>query len=110
VIIIHRGRKVAEGSVEALMGREVQYVEIVFSPPPPPEWISVAGISGGAGFIQGNTFVLRAAGQEEASRRISEFRQAGSLVVSCVPVKKRLEEIYVEQVGGGRPGGDRHGG
>jgi len=110
VIIIHRGRKVAEGSVEALMGREVQYVEIVFSPPPPPEWISGAGISGGAGFIQGNTFVLRAAGREEASRRISEFRQAGSLVVSCVPVKKRLEEIYVEQVGGGRQEGDLHGG
>jgi ABC-2 type transport system ATP-binding protein len=101
VIVIHRGRKVAEGSVEELVGGEgIQYVEIVFSPPPARQWVSAAGLPPGAGDFQGNTFVLRAKDQEEANRWMEEFRRAGSLVSSCVPVKKHLEEIYVEQVGG----------
>jgi ABC-2 type transport system ATP-binding protein len=111
VIMIHRGRKVAEGSVEELMGREgIQYVELVFSPPPPPEWLEAAGVPRDAGSVLGNTFVLKAGGDEEANRRIDEFRRAGFLVRSCVPVKKRLEEVYMEQVSGGSAGGDGSGG
>jgi ABC-2 type transport system ATP-binding protein len=101
VIMVHRGRKVAEGSMDELMGKEgVQYVEMVFSPPPDRRWISAAGIPPGSGAFQGNTFVLKALNQEEANRWIEEFRGAGSPVSSCVPVKKHLEEIYVERVGG----------
>ena len=101
VIMIHRGHKVAEGSVEELLGGEgVQYVEIAFSFPPDRQWISAAGIPPGSGSFQGNKFVLKAGNQEEANRWIEEFRRAGSRVSSCVPVKKHLEEIYVELVGG----------
>jgi ABC-2 type transport system ATP-binding protein len=100
VIMIHRGRKVAEGSVEEMMGGEgIQYVEVVFSPPPDRRWISSAALPPGAGDFRGNTFVLRAKNQEEANRWMEEFRMAGSSVSSCIPVKKHLEEIYVEQVG-----------
>jgi hypothetical protein len=103
--MIDRGRKVAEGSVEELVGGEgVQYVEIVFSPPPERQWVSSAGLPPGAGAFRGNTFVLRAADQGEANRWIAEFRNAGSQVGSCVPVRKRLEEIYVERMGGGNGG------
>jgi ABC-2 type transport system ATP-binding protein len=109
VIMLHRGSKVAEGSVEELMGGEVQYVEIVFSPPPPAGWVSGVGLPAGAGSLLGNTFVLKAATLAQANRWIAEFREAGSLVSSCVPVKKRLEEIYVEQVGGSARNGDRRG-
>lgn len=101
VIMIDRGRKIAEGSVEELMGKAgVQYVEIVFSPPPPPGWVSASGLPPGSCSIQGETFVLKAGDHEEANRWIGEFRQVGSLVISCMPVKKRLEEIYVERIGG----------
>jgi ABC-2 type transport system ATP-binding protein len=101
VIMIDRGRKVAEGTVEELMGKGgIQYIEIVFSPPPEPEWLSSIGLSPGAGIRQGNTFVLKAGDEKEANRRIEEFRRAGSLVRSCVPVKRRLEEIYVERMSG----------
>ncbi len=105
VIMIDRGRKVAEGTVEDLVGSEgVRYVEIVFSPPPERQWVSSAGLPPGAGALQGNTYVLRAADRIEANRWIEVFRNAGSLVVSCVPVKKRLEDIYVERMGGGNRG------
>ncbi|MBI5577184.1 MAG: ABC transporter ATP-binding protein [Deltaproteobacteria bacterium] len=101
VIMIDKGRKVAEGSVEELMGGEgVQYVEIVISPVPSSGWISAAGLPPAAGAVRGNTFVLKAGSVEEANRWIDGFRRAGSMVVSCVPVKKHLEEIYVERVGG----------
>jgi ABC-2 type transport system ATP-binding protein len=101
VVVIHRGVKIAEGSVEDLMGREgVQYVEVVFSPPPPPEWASTSGLPPESGSVRGDTFVLKAKDHSEANRWIGELRKAGSLVTSCIPVKKHLEEIYVERIGG----------
>ena len=101
VIMINRGRKVAEGTVEELMGKGgTQHIEIVFSPPPEQRWVSAAGLPPGAGKYQGDTFVLKAGDEEEANRWIEEFRRAGSLVRSCIPVKRRLEEIYLERVGG----------
>jgi ABC-2 type transport system ATP-binding protein len=105
VVMIHRGRKIAEGSVEELMGKEgIQYVEVVFSPPPPPGWVSASGLPPESGSVQGDTFVLKARDHEEANHWIGECRRVGSLVTSCIPVKKRLEEIYVQQVGGNTKG------
>ena len=104
VVIIHKGRKVAEGSVEDLMGQEVQYVEIVFAPPPSRQWLEAEGPSPGAMSLQGETVVVRAEGIEDANRWVDRFRGAGSAVRSCLPVKKRLEDLFVEQVGGGEGG------
>jgi ABC-2 type transport system ATP-binding protein len=104
VVMLHRGRKVAEGSVDEMMEKEVQYVEVVFTPVPASQAAAAAGVPPGAGSVQGDTFVVRAATLEEANRWIADFRCAGVQVVSCVPVKKRLEEIYVERMGGGGRG------
>jgi ABC-2 type transport system ATP-binding protein len=101
VIILLKGRKVAEGSVEELVGREgIQYVELRFSPVPDEGSLSRLGVPPGASTIRGSTFVLRAKDDDEANRWIGKFREAGSLVRSCTPVKRRLEDIYVEQVAG----------
>ena len=101
IIILLKGRKVAEGSVEELVGREgVQYVELLFSPVPDEESLSRLGLSPGASTIRGSAFVLRAKDYEEANRWIGKFHEAGSLVRSCTPVKRHLEDIYVEQVAG----------
>jgi ABC-2 type transport system ATP-binding protein len=109
VVMIHRGAKVAEGSVDELMGKEgVRYVEVIFSPPPPAEWIRASGLPRESGSVQGDTFVLKARNHDDANYWIGEFRQVKSLVRSCTPVKKLLEEIYMEQVGGG-PQGKGHG-
>ncbi len=108
VIILHRGRKMAEGSVEELMGQEVQYVELVFSPPAKAEWITAEGLPAGAVSRRGDTMVVRADDFESANRLIERFRGAGSSVRSCVPVKKRLEDIFMERVAGGSGGGTDH--
>jgi len=44
VILLDRGKKIAEGKVADLIGGEVQFVELVFSPPPPLEWLATEGI------------------------------------------------------------------
>ncbi|HEU5360833.1 MAG TPA: ABC transporter ATP-binding protein [Candidatus Deferrimicrobiaceae bacterium] len=100
VIMLHKGRKVAEGTVEELMGKEgIRYVELLFSPVPAQEWLSRVDFSQeGRGEIRGAAIVIRAKDFEDADRWIQKFRESGSLLRSCVPVKKRLEDIYVEQV------------
>jgi len=101
VIILLKGRKVAEGSVEELVGREgIQYVELLFSPVPDEGSLFRLGVPPGASTIRGSVFVLRAKDYDEANRWIGKFREAGSLVRSCTPVKRHLEDIYVEQVAG----------
>ena len=101
VIMLDKGVKVAEGAVDDLVGQEgIQYVEIQFSPVPPAEWVGKAGIPKEAVTVQGSALILRAKDSEEANRWIERFREAGSRVRSCIPVKRRLEDIYVEQVGG----------
>jgi ABC-2 type transport system ATP-binding protein len=106
VIILLKGRKVAEGKVEELVGGEgIQYVELLFSPVPDEVSLSRLGVPPEGATVRGNAFVLRAKDDEEANRWIERFREAGSLVRSCIPVKKHLEDIYVEQVAGrGRNG------
>jgi ABC-2 type transport system ATP-binding protein len=100
VVMVHKGRKVAEGAVDELMGSETLSVELVFHPVPPAEWLSGSGLPPGEGGVQGNTFVLMAKDYEEANRRIEAFRRVGSLVRSCIPIKRRLEDIYVREVAG----------
>lgn len=102
VVMLHKGRKIAEGSVDELVGKEgVRYVEITFSPPPTQDWLEATGIPQGEGVVQGGSFLLRAGNHDEANRWIEKFRGAGSQVVSFIPVKKQLEDIFVEQVSGG---------
>jgi ABC-2 type transport system ATP-binding protein len=102
VIILLKGRKIAEGSVEELVGREgIQYVELLFSPVPDEGSLSRLGLPPSASTIRASAVVLRAKDYDEANRWIGKFREVGSLVRSCTPVKKRLEDIYVEQVAGG---------
>ncbi len=103
VVMVDNGRKVAEGSLEELMGREgIQYVELLFSPVPDRPWLEGRGLLPERGSVQGNAFVLRAKDLDEANEWVETFRGAGSLLRSFTPVKRRLEDIYVQQVGGGQ--------
>jgi len=108
VIILLKGKKVAEGSVEELVGREgIRYVELLFSPVPDDGTLSRLGIPPGKATVRGNAVVLRAKDYDEANRWIGKFREVGLFVYSCVPVKRQLEDIYVEQVAGSERGGSQ---
>jgi ABC-2 type transport system ATP-binding protein len=99
VIMLHKGRKVAEGRVEELMGGETLYIEMVVSPVLPPERLAAEGISPDAVYAQGDLLVLRAPTGKEANRWMASLLARGCSIHSCLPVKKGLEEIFLERVG-----------
>ncbi|MGE5189130.1 MAG: ABC transporter ATP-binding protein [Gemmatimonadota bacterium] len=109
VIILHKGRMMAEGSVEELMGKEIHHVEMVFSPVPPPACLAAEALPPGAVSARADAVVVRVADIAAANGLIERLRAAGSLVQSCVPVRKRLEDIFVERVSVGGGGGARRG-
>jgi ABC-2 type transport system ATP-binding protein len=100
VIMLHKGKKVAEGRVEELIGAQTLYIELVVSPVLPPGRLAAEGIPPGAGSTQGDLLVLRAPGTTDANRWMASLLSAGCSIRSCLPVKKNLEEIYLERVGG----------
>ena len=100
VIMLHKGRKVAEGRVEDLVGAETLYIELVVSPIPAPDRLAAAGIPPDAGYAHGELLVLRAPGTGAANRWMADLLREGCTVLSCVPVKKGLEEIFLERVEG----------
>lgn len=99
VIMLHKGRKVAEGRVEELIGAETLYIELVVSPVLPTDRLAAAGIPPEAGYAQGALLVLRAPDSGQANRWIADLLREGCTILSCVPVKKGLEEIFMERVG-----------
>ena len=109
VIILNRGRMMAEGSVEDLMGKEIHHVEMVFSPVPPPDCLAAEPLGPAAVSVRADAVVVRVADVEGANRVMERLRAAGSLLQSCIPVKKRLEDIFVERVGVEGGGGAGHG-
>jgi hypothetical protein len=50
--------------------------------------------------VHGESLVLKAPGSEEANRWMASLLKEDCAVLSCVPVKKGLEEIFLERVGG----------
>jgi len=72
---------------------------LVVSPVLSPDRLAAAGISLEAGYAQGALHVLRATDNGQANRWIAALLREGCTVLSCVPVKKNLEEIFMERVG-----------
>lgn len=99
VVMIDRGRKVAEGAVEELVGGEVQCVEVVFSPLAGDPCAAALGVPADLGTVRGDTLVLRAKDHAEADRWVRRMKEAGIPLRSLQPVKRRLEDIYVERLG-----------
>jgi hypothetical protein len=97
--MIDRGRKVAEGAVEELVGGEVQYVEVVFSPLTDRMAATAQSIPADLGSVQGDTLVLRAKDHTEADLWVRKMKEAGIPLSSLQPMKRRLEDIYVERLG-----------
>jgi ABC-2 type transport system ATP-binding protein len=95
VILLDRGRKMAEGKVAELIGGEVRFVELVFSLPPQPLLLADAGIPADRAVLSGDALVVRAADVEEANRWVSALGARGARLRSMTQAKPHLEEIYI---------------
>jgi ABC-2 type transport system ATP-binding protein len=99
VILLDRGKKMAEGKVSDLVGGEVRFVELVFSPPPPASLLAAEGIPIDRATHSGDALVLRAGDVEEANRWIFGLGSHGVRLRSMTQAKPHLEEIYVAHLG-----------
>jgi ABC-2 type transport system ATP-binding protein len=107
VILLDRGKKLAEGAVAELIGGEVRFVELVFSPPPPASQLAAEGIPDDRATRSGDALVVRAGDVDEANRWVSGLGARGARLRSMTQVKPQLEEIFVSRLsrsGGGSPG------
>ena len=95
IILLDHGKKIAEGKVADLIGGEVRFVELVFSPPPPLEWLAAEGIPADRASRSGDALVVRAGDVEEANRWVSGLGARGARLRSMTQAKRHLEEIYV---------------
>jgi ABC-2 type transport system ATP-binding protein len=95
VILLDRGKKMAEGKVTELIGGEVRFVELVFSPPPPLECLAAEGIPADRATRSGDALVVRAGDVEEANRWVSGLGARGARLRSMTQARPHLEEIYV---------------
>jgi hypothetical protein len=82
-----------------LIGAETICIELVVSPVLTLDRLAAVGISQGAAYAQGDLLVLRAQDSEEANRWMASLLREGCTVLSCVPMKKNLEDIFMERVG-----------
>jgi ABC-2 type transport system ATP-binding protein len=98
VIVLNKGKKVAERSVNDLMG-EIRCVELILSPVPDGSWADETGIAPGSISLQGDALLVRADSIGEANRIAVAAVAAGMKIYSMIPVKRRLDEIYAEHVG-----------
>ncbi len=90
------GKKIAEGKVADLVGGEVRFVELVFSPPPPLEWLDRRGyLRADRATRSGDALVVRAGDVEEANRWVSGLGARGARLRSMTQARPHLEEIYV---------------
>ncbi len=99
VILLDRGRKLAEGTVAGLVGNEVQFIELVFSSPPGgeagPDMPPCIRFSRAA-----DDLVVRVRNVDDANLWIAKMGGRGSKLRSMTQVKPKLEEIYVERLSG----------
>jgi len=95
--ILNKGKLVSVGKIEDLVGQKVKSVEI-----------NVRGLKEGSlsGFAQIGATVTNVAGgalislpgEEHLGKALDMVRQGGGQVVSVVPVKPSLEEIFIEEL------------
>jgi ABC-2 type transport system ATP-binding protein len=85
------------------------FVELVFSPAPPLEWLASEGIPDDRATRSGDALVVRARDVEEANRWAFGLGARGARLRSMTQARPHLEEIYVAHLarsdGGGVGGG-----
>jgi ABC-2 type transport system ATP-binding protein len=102
--ILLGGRLVRTGRLDALLGAEVDSVEITLAGLPPDAAARAAGETLAPPLLQGDRVQLRLRGEGDVDGVLRRALEAGGRVVSVAPQRRSLEEIFLAEVAaGGRP-------
>ncbi len=86
------GKIIEEGKLRELISEKIHYIEIEFSTPHPFTSLKGEIIS------SGEQSLIRVSDEKEAEETIKTIMESGGKIISVVPRKGTLEEIFVERV------------
>jgi ABC-2 type transport system ATP-binding protein len=93
--ILVDGRLVRTGSVNDLLGGDLESIEVTAVAVPEPVTHEVEGLTLQPGLRQGDRVTFRLQGEAELQKVLPVLVQAGSRVLSVVPQRRSLEEIFL---------------
>lgn len=100
--IIVSGRMVAQGRLSDILAFEVTGWELVMAEVTPEALASLGGAAARAARIGDGRFAIEIARDTEPERVIAALRASGASLVSLTPLRRTLEDFFVEQVQAGR--------
>jgi ABC-type multidrug transport system ATPase subunit len=92
--IIFEGQILKEGSLNDLISESVHYFELVFTGMD-EEKISTLNLDA---FKQDRNFMIRCMDEDEVNSVIGLILNGDGKIVSVTPIKKNLEEIFLEEI------------
>jgi ABC-2 type transport system ATP-binding protein len=95
--ILMGGRLVRTGAVNELLGGDLESIEVTAVAVPGPVTHEVEGLALGSGLRQGDRVTFRLKGEAELQQVLPVLIQAGSRVLSVVPQRRSLEEIFLAE-------------
>jgi ABC-2 type transport system ATP-binding protein len=93
--ILVDGRLVRTGPVNDLLGGETESIEVTAVAVPEPAARRLEELAVVPGLLQGDRVTFRLKGEAELQQVLSVLIQAGSRVLSVVPQRRSLEEIFL---------------
>jgi ABC-2 type transport system ATP-binding protein len=94
------GRMIREGALETMLAHEGGAYEITLEGAPPspgPGWSVIQ--------VRGGETLLRADGPAELERLVKSAYAAGGRVLSVVPIRRTLEDVFLEEIAAETAGG-----
>ena len=96
--IVHGGVLGAEGRIEDLLRPTVRFWELTFSG---PAFDALPGASGDVLAVRGPETLVRIHSEPDLAAMLEVLRQAGAKLISVVPRRDTLEDLYLKEVSGG---------
>ncbi len=93
--ILVNGRLVKTGPIAELLGAELESIEIVAAAVPEAVVREVEGLALGPSLGQGDRVMFRLGSEAELQKTLNMLVVAGSRVLSVVPQRRSLEEIFL---------------
>jgi ABC-2 type transport system ATP-binding protein len=93
--ILVDGRLVKTGPMAELLGEELESIEVTAVGVPAEVLREIEGLSLGPSLRQGTRVMFRMPGEQEMQKALASLVRAGSRVLSVIPQRRGLEEIFL---------------
>lgn len=93
--ILVEGRLVKIGPIAELLGEELESIEVIAVGVPEGVLREIEGLALGPSLRQGVQVMFRMPGEQELDKALASLVRAGSRILSVIPQRRSLEEIFL---------------